>query len=65
MRSFVWDKNYETGLDDVDEQHQYLVGFINRYGDLIAENNISLQDISMALFELSRYAEFHFKEEEA
>lgn len=64
MKSFQWDKCYETGIDDVDEQHQYLVEIINRYGELIAENNISLQDIRMALFELSRYAEFHFKEEE-
>ncbi len=65
MKSFEWDSCYETGLEDVDEQHQYLVEIINRYGALIAENNISLQDIRMALFELSRYAEFHFREEEA
>ncbi|HAS8431364.1 TPA: GGDEF domain-containing protein [Vibrio vulnificus] len=64
MNSFKWDKNFETGIADVDEQHQYLVGFINRYGELISENTISIQDIQMALFELSRYAEFHFKEEE-
>ncbi|MBE4576375.1 GGDEF domain-containing protein [Vibrio navarrensis] len=64
MNSFKWDKNFETGLDDVDEQHQFLVGFINKYGELLSENNISLQGIQMALFELSRYAEFHFKEEE-
>ena len=64
MTSFKWDNCYETGIHDVDEQHQYLVEIINRYGDLIAENNISLQDIRMALFELSRYSEFHFKEEE-
>lgn len=65
MKSFQWDQCYETGLAEVDEQHQYLVEIINRYGALIAENNISLHDIRMALFELSRYAEFHFKEEEA
>lgn len=64
MKSFEWDMCYETGLEDVDEQHQYLVEVINRYGELIAQNNISLQDIRLALFELSRYAEFHFKEEE-
>lgn len=64
MKSFEWDSCYETGINDVDEQHQYLVGIINRYGSLIAENNISIYDIRMALFELSRYAEFHFKEEE-
>ncbi len=64
MNSFQWDNCYETGIGDVDDQHQYLVEIINRYGELIADNNISLQDIRMALFELSRYSEFHFKEEE-
>lgn len=64
MQSFKWDKCYTTGIDEVDEQHQYLVEIINRYGELIAKNSISIQDIRMALFELSRYAEFHFKEEE-
>lgn len=65
MKSFEWDSCYETGIADVDEQHQCLVEIINKYGALIAENNISLQDIRIALFELSRYAEFHFKEEES
>ncbi|MDF2152341.1 GGDEF domain-containing protein [Vibrio sp. CAU 1672] len=64
MNSFRWDNYFETGITEVDEQHQYLVGFINKYGALLAENNISLQDIQQALFELSRYAEFHFREEE-
>ncbi|KLN67211.1 GGDEF domain-containing protein [Vibrio sp. VPAP30] len=64
MKSFEWDACYETGLNDVDEQHQYLVEIINRYGELITRNSISVEDIRMALYELSRYAEFHFKEEE-
>lgn len=65
MKSFQWDKNFETGLDDVDEQHQYLVEIINKYGSLLSENTLSFSDINVALFELSRYAEFHFREEEA
>ncbi|MGR5132054.1 bacteriohemerythrin [Vibrio alfacsensis] len=64
MKSFRWDTYFETGIAEVDEQHQYLVGFINTYGELLAQNSISITDIQMALFELSRYAEFHFKEEE-
>lgn len=64
MKSFEWDKFYETGLIEVDEQHQYLVELINRYADLITHNSVAKADISLALFELSRYAEYHFKEEE-
>ncbi|WP_434996553.1 GGDEF domain-containing protein [Vibrio scophthalmi] len=65
MNSFQWDICYETGIDEVDEQHQFLVEIINRYGELVAENTIAMQDIRSILFELSRYAEFHFREEEA
>ncbi|MGF1754984.1 GGDEF domain-containing protein [Vibrio makurazakiensis] len=65
MSSFTWDKNFETGIEDVDEQHQYLVGFINQYGKLLSENTMSIDDIRIALLDLTRYAEFHFKEEES
>ncbi|WP_420907000.1 GGDEF domain-containing protein [Vibrio splendidus] len=65
MNLFNWDKNFETGIGVVDEQHQYLVGFINHYGNLLSENTISIDDINIALLELARYAEFHFKEEES
>lgn len=65
MNSFNWDKNFETGIGVVDEQHQYLVGFINHYGNLLSENTISIDDMSVALLDLTRYAEFHFKEEES
>ncbi len=64
MKSFQWDKYFETGLDEVDEQHLFLVGFVNQYGSLLSENNVSIQDVRKALFELTRYSEFHFKEEE-
>lgn len=64
MNSFRWDIYFETGIEDVDDQHQYLVEFINKYGKLLTRNTISIADIQSALFELSRYAEFHFKEEE-
>lgn len=65
MNSFQWDSCYETGIDEVDEQHQFLVDIINRYGVLVAENTISMEDIRTILFELYQYSEFHFREEEA
>ncbi len=64
MKSFQWDKHFETGLDEVDDQHLYLVRFVNRYGRLLSENNVSSDDVQNALFELIRYAEYHFIEEE-
>ncbi|ENM4020898.1 GGDEF domain-containing protein, partial [Vibrio cholerae] len=53
MQSFKWDQYFETGLGEVDEQHQSLVNLINRYSELLSENHVSLQEIRTALFELS------------
>lgn len=64
MKSFLWDKHFETGLNEVDEQHLYLVGFINQYGKLLSENNVSTTDVRKALFDLTQYAESHFRDEE-
>lgn len=64
FKSFKWDQYFETGLEEVDEQHQSLVNIVNRYSSLLAENHVSLDEIRLALFELSRYSEYHFKEEE-
>lgn len=64
MKSFQWGKHFETGLSEVDQQHLYLVGFVNHYGELLSQNNVSVMEIRKALFDLTRYAELHFREEE-
>ena len=65
MKSFQWDKNYETGIKSVDEQHLYLVELVNRYGSLITEHNVSPEDVEQALAELTNYTLYHFHEEES
>jgi len=65
MQSFHWDKNFETGLSDVDQQHRHLVDVINDFGDLLAENKIVFNDIERIYTELADYAQYHFREEEA
>ncbi|WCE30989.1 GGDEF domain-containing protein [Vibrio sp. SCSIO 43137] len=64
MKSFIWDKNFETGIKEVDEQHLYLVELVNRYGELITENDFSIEDAKSALKELSAYTSYHFRNEE-
>ena len=65
MESFHWNKNFETGLSAVDQQHHYLVDVINQYGDLLIENKVVLNDIDKVFNELTSYAQYHFKEEES
>ncbi|GLO60850.1 GGDEF domain-containing protein [Vibrio sp. MACH09] len=64
MKSFQWDKSFETGIDEVDEQHLYLVELLNKYGELTNENDFSLEDAKQVLVELSAYTSYHFYQEE-
>jgi hemerythrin len=65
MNTFYWDRNFETGLDDVDDQHQKLVNLINRFGELLfQQENTSIADIETVLGELVAYTQYHFSEEE-
>lgn len=66
MNSFQWDRQFETGLCDVDDQHRYLVDLINRFGELLTESSgILFDDIERVFAELASYADYHFQEEEA
>jgi hemerythrin len=65
MESFLWDKNFETGLEDVDHQHRVLVDLINRFGDQLTQvERVSSSDLEAVLGELAAYARYHFQEEE-
>lgn len=64
VESFHWNQNFVTGLKTVDEQHHGLVRFINRFGDLLAENVVEFRDIEELLEKLAGYAVYHFEEEE-
>jgi hemerythrin len=65
MESFHWDKVYETGLTEVDEQHHELVDLINRFGTSLAENRGGTGgDVEAVFAELADYAIYHFREEE-
>ena len=64
MDTFHWDKNFVTGLTEVDHQHQHLVELINRFGNYIADNNPEYDYMEEVFKKLAEYTQFHFKEEE-
>lgn len=61
---FPWDKNFETGIDLIDEQHKQLVHLLNKLAAHLANHSddIVMNDI---FSELADYADYHFKSEEA
>ena len=64
MESFHWDDCFITGLRDVDDQHHHLVDIINRFGTLMADNQVDMQDVDGLYQQLADYAVYHFQEEE-
>ena len=64
MESFRWTKDFETGLHEVDHQHRHLIDVINRFGNVLVQNQMGLEEIEGVFQELTSYTEYHFREEE-
>lgn len=61
---FPWNRNFETGLKEIDKQHQELVSILNRLAGH-AISDISDLKSSHLLDELLAYASYHFRYEES
>jgi diguanylate cyclase (GGDEF)-like protein/hemerythrin-like metal-binding protein len=59
---FPWNKNFETGLADIDKQHKKLVELLNKLANTLVHNEMS--KVNEAFEELADYANYHFDEEE-
>ncbi|WP_163338980.1 GGDEF domain-containing protein [Desulfopila sp. IMCC35008] len=64
MESFKWGTNFETGIQEVDDQHRKLVELINSLGAQLAENDMADRHVEALLQELFNYTQYHFQEEE-
>ncbi len=58
-----WSKELETGLRDVDADHQKLAGMINQLHQAMKHSG-SFESVGDILKELAEYTVFHFKREE-
>jgi hemerythrin-like metal-binding protein/PAS domain S-box-containing protein len=60
---FPWNKNFETGISEIDEQHIQLVALLNDVAAHVANraNPIQLDEV---FTRLTDYADYHFKSEE-
>ena len=60
---FPWDKNFETGIATIDEQHKVLVQILNKLAAHLA-NLSDVVELNEVFLELADYADYHFKTEE-
>ena len=58
----VWDPSFETGIAEVDAQHQHLVVIINELVDAIGRAPAGT--LKGIVSQLKNYAQFHFQTEE-
>ncbi len=64
LESFSWNANFATGLSQVDHEHHQLVDIINKFGELLVQDELVFEDIESVYEELAGYAQRHFKTEE-
>ncbi|WP_419797087.1 MAG: GGDEF domain-containing protein [Terasakiella sp.] len=60
---FPWNKNFETGIEAIDEQHKKLVDLLNKLANSLVREDMS--KVNDAFAELADYAHYHFEQEEA
>lgn len=61
---FEWGREFETGIEQVDDQHQKLVAIINRVGKAASEKTLTKKELDEVFKELVNYTSYHFADEE-
>lgn len=65
FEKIIWNPEYNLGIEEIDEQHQYLVALIDKLYDLITHDSANYNvKVKAILEELVDYTEYHFKREE-
>ncbi|MDX1295617.1 MAG: bacteriohemerythrin [Sulfurimonadaceae bacterium] len=59
----AWDKSFETGVEEIDEQHRILVNTIKEAEERLTED-ASLETLETITKDLLSYALYHFETEE-
>lgn len=59
---FPWNRNFETGIEAIDDQHKELVSILNQLANTLVYDNPV--EVSAVFKKLADYASYHFTEEE-
>jgi len=64
VRVLAWDRDWETGVAGLDQQHQAMVAAFNRLAEAVRADRAQAE-VKQAISFLLMYTETHFKDEEA
>ncbi|WP_419764161.1 MAG: GGDEF domain-containing protein [Arcobacter sp.] len=59
---FHWNKNFEIGIKEIDEQHKQLINLLNKLANTLTYENDAM--VTNIFKELADYATYHFETEE-
>ncbi len=62
LEVFPWHESFNTGIKEIDEQHQTLVKLLNELANDLTKEEV--HEIEKTFSQLALYADFHFKHEE-
>jgi hemerythrin len=62
-KPMVWQDSFDTGVEEIDEQHRILVNTINEAGVTLSENS-NMEVLEQITNDLLSYALYHFETEE-
>ncbi|MBR8464165.1 GGDEF domain-containing protein [Campylobacter sp. faydin G-24] len=61
---FIWNKDFETDISNIDQEHKKLVEIINTISKKLSELDTVFEDMQPIFKELFDYTNYHFKNEE-
>ena len=64
MNKIEWKTHYNTGIKEIDEQHQRFVEIINKLFEAKESKEEERAAIKQALIDIVNYTKFHFESEE-
>jgi hemerythrin len=62
-KPMIWQDSFDTGVQEIDEQHRILVNTINEAGVTLSENS-NMEVLEQITNDLLSYALYHFETEE-
>lgn len=62
LEIFPWNKNFDTGIEEIDEQHKTLVILLNKLANSLTQEKMT--EVEDTFAQLAQYANYHFKSEE-
>lgn len=64
MEFMKWKKEFETGIPEMDEQHQRWLALLNIFYDQISQKKDIDQELRKLVSDVLEYTNYHFREEE-